>query len=210
MVFRRATLGDASVLGEFLYLADLSHYDTSGFAISLGGSSQYQIETLAKLAQTEARSQFHYSHFDLATTDEGTPVASVAGFDRSQTDAQGAAALEQIGWNPDAIEDLIERIGPVGISFPPEEPGTWTIEHVATLPAYRRQGLSRQLLERVVARGFEQGYKHACVDVFDGNDAARALYETAGFRPSLSFGHEPLRRILNRDPLIRLMRRSPG
>lgn len=209
MLFRAAAPGDASALGDFLYLADLSHYETSGFAVSLGGSRQYQIETLAKLAQTEARSQFHYSHFDVATTDDGTPVASVAGFDRSQTDAQGAAALEQIGWTPNAIEGLVERIGPVGIAFPPEEPSTWTIEHVATLPAYRRQGLSRQLLERVVARGFEQGYKHACVDVFDGNDAARALYETAGFRPNLSFGQEPLRRILGRDALIRLVRRSP-
>ncbi len=207
MLFRAATPEDAPVLGEFLYLADLSHYSTSGFEISLGGDREYQICTLAKLARTEARSQFHYSHFEVATTCDGTAVASVAGFDRSQTDAQGAAALEQIGWNNDAIEALVERIGPVGVAFPPEEPGTWTIEHVATLPAFRRQGLSRRLLERVVARGRQKGYRTATVDVFEGNDQARAFYETSGFRPILAFGHEPLRRILNRDPLIRLMRR---
>ena len=117
-----------------------------------------------------------------------------------------AIALEQIGWSAGAIQGLVDRIGPVGEAFPEEEPGTWTIEHVATPPRFRGQGLARGLLERAVARGFEQGFRRAFVDVFTGNHKARALYEAAGFRQVATFGHEPLRRILDRDALIRLLR----
>ena len=80
---------DAPALAELIYTADLSHYATSGFSVSLGGTREYKLDQLAKLTRTEARSQFHYSHFDVAVGDDGALAASVAGFDRSQTGAAG-------------------------------------------------------------------------------------------------------------------------
>ena len=204
--FRPAVADDAASLAELMYLADQAHYSTSGYAVSIGGSREHQLAELAKLAQAGARSQFHYSHFDVAVSDDGAIAASVAGFDRQQTAAQTGNALEEIGWDASVLEALAGRIGPLGDTFLEEEPGAWTIEHVATLPQYRGQGLARRLLERVLARGAAQGFARACVDVFSGNHKAHALYEAAGFRQVATFGHESLRRILGRDPLIRMMR----
>lgn len=203
---RRGAFDDAAGLAELILLADQAHYASSGYAISLGGTRDYQWQQLAKLTQAGAPSQFHYSHFDVAVAEGGTVAAAVAAFDRAATDSRGYSALEQIGWNAEAIEALMERIGPVAASFPADEPGSWTIEHVATLPQYRGLGLASALLERAIARGAEQGFRQAVVDVFAGNSKACAVYEALGFRQTLAFGHEPLRRILDRDPLIRLVR----
>jgi len=205
MEFRAARVGDAPALAELIHMADLAHYQSSGFAVSIGGTRGHQLGELAKLARAQARSQFHYSHFDVAV-DQGMIVASVAGFDRMLTDEQMNPALVEIGWSSKAIEGLIERIGPIAECSPVDAPGAWTIDHVATLPQYRGQGLAGRLLGRALERGAAQGYERAVVDVFAGNSKARAIYVRAGFQPACTYGHELLRRILNRDPLERLVR----
>jgi ribosomal protein S18 acetylase RimI-like enzyme len=49
-----------------------------------------------------------------------------------------------------------------------------------TDPAYRRRGLSRLVLERVVARAEARGLR-VKLDVARGNGAARTAYERYGF-----------------------------
>jgi ribosomal protein S18 acetylase RimI-like enzyme len=193
-------------LAELIHLADLAHYSTSGYEVSIGGSREHQVGEIAKLVRAEARSQFHFSHFDVAVMEDGTIASAVAGFDRSETDLQMVPALQQIGWDKQAIEELAKRIGPLGASVPEEIPGTWTIEHVATLPGFRGQGLARRLLDRVLERGAGRGYLNASVDVFLGNSKARAIYEAAGFRKTGEFGHGPMREILGRDGVERMMK----
>jgi ribosomal protein S18 acetylase RimI-like enzyme len=204
MIFREAVASDAEALAELIYLADQSQYATSGYATTIGGTRQRQIAVLAKLAKAEAKSQFHYSHFDVAEEEsEGKVAACVAGFDRSLADAQINPALIEIGWTAEEIEALIERVGELANCLPQDPPGTWTIEHVATLPRFRGRGLATHLLKRALSRGAQRGYERAVVDVFAGNTAARAVYERAGFEFQRQFGHQPLREILDRDPLER-------
>jgi len=94
--------------------------------------------------------------------------------------------------------------------MPEESPCTWTIEHVATLSSHRGLGLARRLLDRVLLRGAERGFLLATVDVFLGNSKARALYQGAGFETIGEFGHGPMREILGRDALERMVQPLPG
>ena len=206
MRFRPATREDSTQLAEFIYLADLAHYDSSGYEFSIGGTRQHLRQELAKLAAAPAASQFHYSHFDIAETPEGTLAAAVASFDKASAGEHALTALEQVGWTPDRIQALANRLAPLSGIFPEEVPLSWTIEHVATLPEFRGQGLIRTLLERALARGAELGFRQAAVDVFKGNDRALGIYQAAGFRPVTTFGDKPLRALFNRDPLMRLVR----
>src|SRR5262249_4512162 len=157
------------------------------------------------LIRADAPSQFHSSHFEV-TVANGEAVTSVAGFDRVEADLHIHEALVECRWNEEQIAGLGERVAAIGAAYPEELEKCWTIEHVACLPAWRGQGLVTALLERVLKRGAELGYRRAVVDVFDGNDRARRVYERAGFRVTGAFGGEVLRRVLNRDQLIRLER----
>ncbi|HEY7781348.1 MAG TPA: GNAT family N-acetyltransferase [Ktedonobacterales bacterium] len=59
--------------------------------------------------------------------------------------------------------------------------GTWTIGNVAVLPAYRRRGLARLLVEAAIARARERGGKNVVLDVIAGNVPAYELYRRLGF-----------------------------
>jgi ribosomal protein S18 acetylase RimI-like enzyme len=58
----------------------------------------------------------------------------------------------------------------------------WTIENVATLPQFRRQGLVDRLLVEALERGRARGFDAAQIGVFIGNEPARRAYLKAGFR----------------------------
>lgn len=58
------------------------------------------------------------------------------------------------------------------------------INNLAVLPAWRRRGVGRALLEAVLAEARRLGAVRATLEVRASNQAARALYERAGFRPA--------------------------
>jgi ribosomal protein S18 acetylase RimI-like enzyme len=88
--------------------------------------------------------------------------------------------------------------------FPPEPSGYWTLDHIAVLPAWRHQGLARRTIARALDRGRSQGFRLCKLDLFAGNVAARALYESLGFRWSDTFGASVLPEALGRDALERM------
>jgi ribosomal-protein-alanine N-acetyltransferase len=55
------------------------------------------------------------------------------------------------------------------------------INNLAVLPAFRRQGVARALLEHVLREGTALGARRATLEVRRSNDAARLLYERFGF-----------------------------
>jgi ribosomal protein S18 acetylase RimI-like enzyme len=58
-----------------------------------------------------------------------------------------------------------------------------TISDLYVDPKYRGQGLGRRLLDRAVSRIREAGLHAVNLSVAAGNEAARKLYRSAGFRP---------------------------
>jgi ribosomal protein S18 acetylase RimI-like enzyme len=203
VVYRPAAASDAPALAEFIYLADQSPYRNSGYDLSLGGSKEKQLAEIQQLVKAQSRSWFHFSFFEVATVADRA-VAGAAGFDRLATDAQIPAALREIGWSDEAIQNLQRRMSELYSCFPPEPCGYWTLDHVACLPGFRRGGLVRSVVLRSIERGKALGFRRFKLDVYRGNIAARKLYERLGFRLSESFGEAALRRLLDRDSLERL------
>jgi [ribosomal protein S18]-alanine N-acetyltransferase len=56
------------------------------------------------------------------------------------------------------------------------------INNVAVRDNYRRRGLGRALLQRLLAAGKHHGVAHAFLELRAGNSAALALYEGCGFQ----------------------------
>lgn len=54
--------------------------------------------------------------------------------------------------------------------------------NLATAAAYRRQGVATRLLDALLRGAAARGCRSATLEVRRGNEAARALYEQAGFR----------------------------
>jgi len=205
IVFRPATAGDAPALATLIMLASQSHYSTTGFELSLGGAREHQHAEIARLAGTKARSGFHFSYFEVAQADDRV-VASAAGFDKILAEKEIPAALREIGWTEVALQALDQRLAELYACFPDEPPACWTLDHVAVLPAFRRMGLARGLLQRQFVRGRAAGFHQAKLDVFQGNERAIALYHSLGFQVSATLGEATLRKILGRAPLLRMTR----
>ncbi len=58
---------------------------------------------------------------------------------------------------------------------------TWVVTTVGVLPAYRRRGIARKLVEAGLDLIRERGGKRAFLNVIDGNYPAHTLYEQLGF-----------------------------
>ena len=202
--YRAACATDSIALAGIIYLAGKSHYDDSGYDISLGGSRACQLDRLAKLTVTRAESWFHFSHFEVAEVN-GVVVAAAAGFEKLRAEAAIPDALREIGWTEEKIQALEERLSETYACFPPEPPGCWTIDHVATVPEWQGRGLARAVLERAIERGRNAGFQQSKLDVFSGNAIARALYEKLGFSLSATFGEDVFPRLLRRGGIARMM-----
>ncbi len=72
---------------------------------------------------------------------------------------------------------------PVGLTNVIREGMTdqWMIGNVGVLPAYRRRGIARRLVQAAVDYARERGAKTINLDVVDGNVPAYNLYESMGF-----------------------------
>jgi ribosomal protein S18 acetylase RimI-like enzyme len=66
----------------------------------------------------------------------------------------------------------------------PDKPTELYIDEVGVAPAWRRQGLARRMLDRMMALGKAQGCEEAWVGTEQDNVAARGLYESRGGQPS--------------------------
>jgi aminoglycoside 6'-N-acetyltransferase I len=81
-----------------------------------------------------------------------------------------------------ALEDgqLVGFISAVHYVHPDKSrPQLW-INEVAVAPPYRRQGIGRRLMERLLDRGRELGCRQAWLGTDRSNTAARRLYAAAG------------------------------
>jgi ribosomal-protein-alanine N-acetyltransferase len=56
------------------------------------------------------------------------------------------------------------------------------VHNIGIAPAFRRQGLGRRLLAACLGVAARRGAGRAFLDVREGNEAARSLYRTMGFR----------------------------
>ncbi len=91
----------------------------------------------------------------------------------------------------------------------------WLIGNVGVLPAYRRRGIARRLVEASVAYARERGAASVVLDVVAGNEPAYRLYESLGFvhyddRFGFSYTPVPLPDAVPALDGYRLLPCSPG
>lgn len=75
----------------------------------------------------------------------------------------------------------IEGAQPVGLVLARAPADQAEILTIAVRPEARRRGIARQLIEAAVAEAERRQAKSMFLEVADGNDAARALYQALGF-----------------------------
>ena len=98
-----------------------------------------------------------------------------------------------VTWSVDALKEMFhtkgycsflakeetEVIGYIGMKVVLDEAD---ITNVAVLPAYRKKGIARKLLQQLLDEARQQGIYSIYLEVRDSNAAAITLYKHAGFK----------------------------
>jgi translation initiation factor 4G len=132
------------------------------------------------------RSWCHHSIFHVAEVG-GEPAAALAGFhEEGDGLAPSAAVLPDVararGWSDERIASGLRRLAVFVGCLPKDDPRAWSLEWVATLPAFRRRGLVDRLLDVALEAGRRRGHGAADLLILSGNEPARCAYEKHGFR----------------------------
>jgi ribosomal protein S18 acetylase RimI-like enzyme len=183
VVIRPARDNDAAFLGWVILVAARGHLACGWFDMVLQREESFCLEFCRRLVAAPARSWWHWSLFTMAEMD-GVPVSALCGFgDESVYGASSAAiaaACKALGVSEEEHAQYWPR-GKFILSCTTGEDGAWTIENVATSPAYRGRGLVQALLEHEFARAHAEGYARAQISFFIGNEPAERAYRRAGF-----------------------------
>ena len=176
----------AGYLAWVMLTAHRSHLERGLWDFVVAGSEAECLRYLEALAVTEQAHWAHYSTFIVAEV-EGRPAAALCGYFEAE---HGTPALVQgmaeanrvVGRSEEEHAAGWQRAGSIVHVAPEYAPGVWIVEHVATLPEYRRRGLVDRLLMEILDRGRQYGATVADIGVLIGNDPAQRAYEKAGFR----------------------------
>jgi len=181
---RNAHIDDAVFLAWLILTAGRAHVRRGIWEVILNQSEDDCLDFLALLTQTDTPHLFHYSCFLIAETQEG-PVSGLGGYD---PETHGYPSLLE------AVTKVYEKLGRfptekavggpprITTSIPPSLKGTWVIDSVATLPAFRRRGIVDRLLDTILDVGRERGFRQAQISIYIGNAPAQHAYEKHGFR----------------------------
>jgi ribosomal-protein-alanine N-acetyltransferase len=80
------------------------------------------------------------------------------------------------------------------------------VDSVATVPEFRRQGITSKLLEKMLERGRSQGFRRAQINIYIGNIPAQRLYEKHGFQVMDEKRHPNFEKEIGSPGMARLLR----
>ncbi len=173
--------------------AHRSHMVRGLWDFVVGGAEADCLRFLEALTTTSQPHWVHSSTFIVAEVD-GEPAAALGGYFDEELGMSALAkampeANERVGRTEEDSQAGFARAGSIVHCEPEHAPGVWIVENVATLPAFRRQGLVARLLDEILERGRERGATQADIGVFIGNDGAQFAYERAGFEVTGELRH---------------------
>jgi GNAT superfamily N-acetyltransferase len=185
LTIRAARPEDADFVSWAILASQRGHLPRGWIDIALDRSEPECLAFVRQLTATRTRSWWHTSRFFIAEA-EGIAAAALCGLPARDALAASRLAIEEaaaVSGLGAADQAAIWRRGTyAGTCWMRGEDDAWLVEHVATLPSYRRRGLALSLLEHVVAVGRAQGCKTAQITFYIGNEPARQSYARAGFR----------------------------
>ena len=183
---RSAHVQDAFFLARIMLMAGRGHVEQGIWDIILGQPDDGCLAFLERLCTTKEPHLFHSSGFLIAEVDRH-PVAALGGFDPSTSGMKALIdALHEV-FQELAIPEAnyaagFQRYLRILPGIPPLTDDAWIIDSVATLPEFRRRGMVNLLLDNIIDRGRQQGFRRAQLTMHIGNIAAQRAYEKHGFK----------------------------
>jgi translation initiation factor 4G len=176
----------APFIAWVMLAAARSHLDVGFWDLVSGGTEAETLRLLEAVCTSEQMHFTHYSMYLIAEVD-GKPAAGLSGYVESKHGTHLFLPVLQkvnreFGRTDEDFAAGLARAGSIALVDAGHDPSTWVIEHVATLPQYRRQGLVDRLLGAIIERGRARGATVADIGVLMGNDRAQRAYEKAGFK----------------------------
>lgn len=206
---RSARPEDAPFLAWVILISGRAHVQRGIWEVILGGTEEESLTFLRQLSVSNTPHLFHHSCFLIAEVD-GHPVAGLGGYDPR---VLGYTALRQavvevsqkMGFSgPD--EGAMKRSERVLCCIPEEVEGAWIIDSVATVPEFRRKGIVGRLLEEILEKGKQQGFRLAQINMYIGNVPARRAYEKHGFKVIDEKRHPNFEAEIGSPGMMRLLR----
>ena len=207
VVIRDARPGDAATVAYLMYLAGRGHVRISVMDLLFPGEpgpTPERLEQVEGLVRAETRSMFHYSFYRVAEVEGDVAALACTYHKGSPSVKEFVVALEEIGWDSGDLEDMGERMAPFLAVNPSVPDDALTVENVATLPGFRRRGLTNALMEDAVFKGREEGFPRMQISCFIGNIPAERAYEKAGFEVVDRYPSEPFEAIFGCPGMSRM------
>lgn len=182
---RPARPDDARFLSWVILTAGRAHVQRGIWEVVLDRGEEQCLTFLELLTGTKKPHLFHHSCYLVAEA-EGRTAAALGGHDPRRL---GYPALRK------AMPEVLRKLGLTARDdamnesavrvlecIPDDVEGAWMIDSVATLPEFRRMGMVDRLLEEIMDKGRQQGYRRAQINIYIGNIPAQRAYEKHGFR----------------------------
>jgi ribosomal protein S18 acetylase RimI-like enzyme len=157
---RRARSDDADFIAWTILAAQRGHRPRGWFDFALDRPESECLAFVRRIALTPRRSWWHVSQFLIAEV-EGTPAAALCALHAggAVSDAQSAIAevTKAAGLDAPEVKAIWRRGAYSDTCWMLGDDDNWLIEHVATRPSHRGQGLALGLLEHALAIGKQAG-----------------------------------------------------
>ncbi len=184
MEIRPARSSDAAFLAWVILTAGRAHVKRGIWEVILDAPEDKCLAFFQQLTITETPHLFHYSTF-LVCEAFGRQAAALGGHDPK---ILGYSALREalpevfrkLGMMP-SPELMSGRPPKIVHCIPAEVEGAWIIDSVATVPDFRRKGMADRLLDEMIERGRQGGFRRSQINIYIGNTAAQRAYEKHGF-----------------------------
>jgi ribosomal protein S18 acetylase RimI-like enzyme len=181
--FRPATPDDAEFLGWAMLMAARGHLSRGWFDIVLQRPENFCIEFGAKLANAQAKSWWHHSFFTIAELDGEVAAAACIFPDEAPYMVSGQAMAEaaRVTGIGEAEQAQLWPRGAFILTATSGEDDCWTIENVATRPAFRGRGIAASLIRHLLVEMKTAGPSRAQISFLIGNTPAEKCYRACGF-----------------------------
>jgi ribosomal protein S18 acetylase RimI-like enzyme len=205
---RKAAIADIPFLARIEYEASLPPLNQCSWEDILEGTETSALQFIEAMLRASACNWGNVTAY-LILEQQGKPVAAAAGYIPNSEDYRplrlsGLDAIAQdLNWSKETATTFRDRYEQFlggdyrPIFLIPQAP--WIIEYVAVLPEVRGRGLGKVLLKALLDEGRSQQHSHAGIMVANGNDVARHLYESIGFKPYQTFHAEYFSQQFNLD-----------
>ena len=206
---RSARPDDAPFLAWVILIAGRAHVQRGIWEVVLGGTEKEDLAFLQLLTITQTIHLFHYSCFLIAEVG-GRPVAGLGGYDpKSLGYPTLRKAIKEVAYKIDFSgpdSEAMKRSQKVLSCIPEDVEGAWVVDSVATVPEFRRQGITSELLEEMLEKGRGQGFHRAQINIYIGNIPAQRLYEKHGFQVIDEKRHPDFEKEIGSPGMARLLR----